>query len=164
MPGIGSADELKRLIGTTARLTFHPVVRTASSADAEVGAGNAIFQDLENEDEWYIVEATPVLSGEDLTDAQPAFDQNGQPSVSFRFNPSGARVFGQYTTENVGSLFATVLDDRVITAPQIREPITGGAGQITGNFTIESSTNLAVLLRAGALPAEMYINSFNLNR
>ena len=155
VPGIGSADELKRLIGTTARLTFHPVVRTASSGDAEVGAGNAIFQDLENESEWYIVEATPVLSGEDLTDAQPAFDQNGQPSVSFRFNPSGARVFGQYTTENVGSLFATVLDDRVITAPQIREPITGGAGQITGNFTIESSTNLAVLLRAGALPAEM---------
>ncbi|MDJ1014932.1 MAG: protein translocase subunit SecD [Paracoccaceae bacterium] len=155
VPGIGSAQELKDLIGTTARLTFHPVVRRTADGSADPGVGNVIFQDLEVEDEYYIVEATPVLSGEDLVDAQPSFDQNGLPSVSFRFNPSGARVFGQYTSENVGALFATVLDDRVITAPQIREPITGGSGQITGNFSVESSTQLAVLLRAGALPAEM---------
>ncbi|MXQ07009.1 protein translocase subunit SecD [Alphaproteobacteria bacterium GH1-50] len=155
VPGIGSAEELKELIGTTARLTFHPVVRRTANPNVQPGPGEAVFQDLEIEDEYYVVESTPVLSGEDLVDAQPSFDQNGQPSVSFRFNPQGARVFGQYTSDNVGALFATVLDDRVITAPQIREPITGGSGQITGNFSVESSTQLAILLRAGALPAEM---------
>ena len=155
VPGIGSAAELKELIGTTARLTFHPVIRRTTNPEAQPGPGEAIFRDLEFEDDFYIVESTAVLSGEDLVDAQPSFDQNGQPSVSFRFNPQGARIFGQYTSENVGALFATVLDDRVITAPQIREPITGGSGQITGNFSVESSTQLAVLLRAGALPAEM---------
>ena len=155
VPGIGSAAELKALIGTTARLTFHPVVSASAAPNDAPGAGNILVQDLENEDQYYIVESTAVLSGEDLVDAQPTFDQNGQPAVSFRFNPSGARVFGQYTSENVGALFATILDDRVITAPQIREPITGGSGQITGNFTVESSTQLAVLLRAGALPAEL---------
>ena len=155
VPGIGSAAELKALIGTTARLTFHPVISRTGDPQANPGPGNILVQDLENESEYYIVEQTAVLSGEDLVDAQPTFDQNGLPAVSFRFNPSGARVFGQYTSENVGALFATVLDDRVITAPQIREPITGGSGQITGNFTVESSTQLAVLLRAGALPAEL---------
>ena len=155
VPGIGSAAELKALIGTTARLTFHPVIRRTQNPNAQPGPGEAIFQDLEIEDEFYIVDSLAVLTGDDLVDAQPTFDQNGQPSVSFRFNPQGARVFGQYTSDNVGALFATVLDDRVITAPQIREPITGGSGQITGNFTVESSTQLAILLRAGALPAEM---------
>ncbi len=160
VPGIGSAAELKALIGTTARLTFHPVVNVTGDPSANPGPGNMLVPDIENAEgsnsgEFYIVEQAAVLSGEDLTDAQPTFDQNGAPAVSFRFNTSGARVFGQYTSENVGSLFATVLDNEVITAPQIREPITGGSGQITGNFTVESSTNLAVLLRAGALPAEL---------
>ncbi len=155
VPGIGSAAELKALIGTTARLTFHPVLSVAANANTTAGSGEIVVQDLEDENQFYLLESVAILSGEDLVDAQPGFDQNGQPSVSFRFNPSGARIFGQYTSENVGALFATVLDDRVITAPQIREPITGGSGQITGNFTVENSTQLAVLLRAGALPAEM---------
>ena len=155
VPGIGSAEELKALIGTTARLTFHPVVRAAASSAAQPGPGEILVQDLEDEDQYYVLEGRAILTGEDLVDAQPGFDQNGLPSVTFRFNPSGARVFGQYTTENTGALFAIALDDRVITAPQIREPITGGSGQITGNFTVDSSTQLAILLRAGALPAEM---------
>ena len=155
VPGIGSAGELKELIGTTAKLTFHPVISAAANANSQAGPGEILVQDLELDEQWYILEENPVLSGEDLTDAQPGFDQNGQPSVNFRFNPSGARIFGQYTSENVGALFATVLDEKVITAPRINEPITGGSGQITGNFTVESSTQLAVLLRAGALPAEM---------
>ena len=155
VPGIGSAEELKALIGTTARLTFHPVVRAAASANAVPGPGEILVQDLEIEEQYYVLESRAILTGEDLVDAQPGFDQNGLPSVTFRFNPSGARVFGQYTTENTGALFAIALDDRVITAPQIREPITGGSGQITGNFTVDSSTQLAILLRAGALPAEM---------
>ncbi len=155
VPGVGSAEEVKELIGTPARLTFHPVVSITGNPDTVPGSGNILVQDLENEGEFYVLERTAILSGDDLTDAQPSFDQNGLPSVTFRFNPSGARIFGQYTSENVGALFATVLDDRVVTAPQIREPITGGSGQITGNFTVQSSTDLAVLLRAGALPTDL---------
>ncbi len=155
VPGIGSAEELKALIGTTARLTFQAVVRRTTDADARPGPQEVIFPALDEEGVFYVLEDTAVVSGEDLTDAQPAFDQNGQASVTFRFNPSGGRKFGQYTAENVGSLFAIVLDNEVISAPQIREAIPGGSGQITGNFTVEQSTQLAVLLRAGALPAEM---------
>ncbi len=155
VPGIGSAEELKSLIGTTARLTFQPVEGQAASADAAAGAGNVIYPSINEEGVFYILDRSPVVSGEDLTDAQPAFDQNGRPSVTFRFNPSGARAFGTYTAENVGSPFAIVLDEEVISAPVIREAIPGGSGQITGNFDVEESTELAVLLRAGALPAEL---------
>lgn len=159
VPGIGSASELKSLIGTTARLTFHPVERVTGSADANPGPGNILLPELpapgQPPSEYYVLESTSILSGEDLVDAQPQFDQNGRPAVGFRFNPAGARIFGQYTSENVGALFAVVLDDEVITAPQIQEAITGGSGQITGNFSVEESTDLAVLLRAGALPAEL---------
>ncbi|TDX21660.1 protein translocase subunit SecD [Rhodovulum visakhapatnamense] len=155
VPGIGSADELKALIGTTARLTFNPVVSRTTNPNEAPGASNVLLPSMDEQGTYYIIEKTPVVSGEDLTDAQPAFDQNGAPSVTFRFNPSGARKFGQYTAENVGSPFAIVLDDEVISAPVIREAIPSGSGQITGNFSVEESTNLAVLLRAGALPAEL---------
>ncbi|MFN3145879.1 MAG: protein translocase subunit SecD [Paracoccaceae bacterium] len=155
VPGIGSADELKTLIGTTARLTFHPVIGRTSDPEENGGARTVVYPSLDDEGVYYILEQTPVVSGEDLTDAQPAFDQNGLPSVTFRFNPTGARKFGQYTAENVGSPFAIVLDEEVISAPVIREAIPGGSGQITGNFSVAESTELAVLLRAGALPAEM---------
>ena len=104
---------------------------------------------------FYILERTPVVTGEELVDAQPAFDQNGRPAVNFRFNPTGARKFGDYTAENIGSPFAIVLDDEVISAPTIQSHIPGGSGIITGNFSVEESTSLAVLLRAGALPAEL---------
>ncbi|WP_425050057.1 protein translocase subunit SecD [Psychromarinibacter sp. S121] len=155
VPGIGSAEELKALIGTTAKLTFQPVVRRITNGDEEPGARNVILPSMDEEGVFYVLEDTAVVTGEELNDSQPAFDQNGQPAVTFRFNPSGARKFGQYTAENVGSLFAIVLDNEVISAPQIREAIPSGSGQITGNFTVEESTQLSVLLRAGALPAEM---------
>jgi len=90
-----------------------------------------------------------------LVVARPFFAQNGRPAVSFRFNATGARKFGNYTAENIGQLFAIVLDDEVISAPQIKSHIAGGSGIITGSFTVEESTELAVLLRAGALPAKM---------
>ena len=96
-----------------------------------------------------------MVGGDELTDAQPSFDQNGRPAVSFRFNPTGARAFGDYTAAHIGEPFAIVLDDEVISAPTIQSHIAGGSGIITGNFTVEESTNLAVLLRAGALPAKM---------
>ena len=155
VPGIGSASELKALIGTTAKLTFNPVVGRTSDAGASPGARNLLLPSMDEPGQYYIVEQTPVVTGEDLTDAQPAFDQNNRPSVSFRFNPSGGRKFGDYTANNIGSPFAIVLDNEVISAPVIQSHIAGGSGIITGNFTVEESTNLAVLLRAGALPAEM---------
>jgi preprotein translocase subunit SecD len=155
VPGIGSASELKTLIGTTAKLGFYKVVRQASNANE---VGNARTQTLPARDQegvFYVLDKTAVVTGEELVDAQPSFNQNGQPSVSFRFNPGGARKFGNYTSKNVGSLFAIVLDNEVISAPQIREAITGGSGQITGNFSVKESSDLSILLRAGALPAPM---------
>jgi len=155
VPGIGSASELKELIGTTAKLTFHPVVSRTSNPSQPAGARNMLLPSMDEEGTYYILEKTAVVTGDELTDSQPAFDQNGRPSVTFRFNATGARKFGDYTAENVGSPFAIVLDDEVISAPTIQEAIRGGSGQITGSFSVDESTQLAVLLRAGALPAEM---------
>jgi preprotein translocase subunit SecD len=155
VPGIGSAAELKAIIGTTAQLTFNPVIGRTSNPDERAGAGNEILPSLDEPDVFYIVESAPVVTGEDLVDAQPDFDQNGRPAVSFRFNPSGARAFGDYTAENIGNPFAIVLDDEVVSAPVIQAHISGGSGIITGQFSVEESTQLAVLLRAGALPAEL---------
>jgi preprotein translocase subunit SecD len=153
VPGIGSAAELKALIGTTAQLTFQHVIGQTGDPDAAAGAGNEVVPSLDREGVYYILDAAPVVSGEDLVDAQPSFDQNGRPAVNFRFDPTGARKFGDYTAENIGNPFAIVLDGEVISAPVIQSHIPGGSGIITGNFTVEESTNLAVLLRAGALPA-----------
>ena len=153
VPGIGSASELKDLIGTTAQLTFQPVISRSGNPDVDPGYGNEVLPDLTDADQFYVLEAAPVVTGEDLVDAQPSFDQNGRPAVNFRFNPSGGRRFGDYTADNVGSPFAIVLDGEVISAPTIQSHISGGSGIITGNFSVEESTNLAVLLRAGALPA-----------
>ena len=153
VPGIGSASELKEIIGTTAQLTFNPVVSRTGDADTVAGVGNKLLPSLDEEGMYYVLEAAPVVTGEELVDAQPSFDQNGRPAVNFRFNPAGARKFGDYTAENIGNPFAIVLDDEVISAPVIQAHISGGSGIITGRFTVEESTNLAVLLRAGALPA-----------
>lgn len=155
VPGIGSAAELKAIIGTTAQLTFNPVVSRTSDANQAPGVGNALVASLDEPGLFYIIESAPVVTGEDLVDAQPSFDQNGNPAVSFRFNTSGARRFGDYTAENIGSPFAIVLDDEVVSAPVIQSHIPGGSGIITGNFDVAESTNLAVLLRAGALPAQL---------
>lgn len=155
VPGIGSATELKDLIGTTAQLTFHPVLGRTSDANEIAQPGQVIYPSLDEEGVFYKLDSAPVVTGEDLVDARPEFDQNGQPAVGFRFNPTGARAFGDYTAANVGQLFAIVLDNEVISAPRINQHIAGGSGIITGSFTVETSTNLAVLLRAGALPAKL---------
>ena len=155
VPGIGSAAELKELIGTTARLTFHPVVGRTDNPDEPPGPRNILVPSADEPSSFYIVEQTPVVTGEQLVDAQPAFDQNNRPAVNFRFNPQGGRAFGDYTAANIGSPFAIVLDNQVISAPVIQSHIPGGSGIITGRFTVEESTRLAVLLRSGALPAEM---------
>ena len=153
VPGIGSATELKELIGTTAQLTFQAVIGKNSSSTPKSAFGSEVLPSLDEEGVYYTLESAAVVTGEQLVDAQPSFDQNGRPAVNFRFNPTGARKFGDYTAENIGSPFAIVLDQEVISAPVIQSHIPGGSGIITGNFTIEESTNLAILLRAGALPA-----------
>lgn len=155
VPGVGSAQEIKDLIGTTAQLGFHPVLGTAADANSPAGAGNMVIPSLDQPGLFYIVERSPVVTGDDLTNSQPAFDQNNRPAVNFTFNGAGGRAFGDYTLANIGSPFAIVLDNEVVSAPTIQSHISGGSGIITGDFSVEESTNLAVLLRAGALPAEL---------
>ena len=153
VPGIGSASELKQLIGTTAQLTFQPVIAARVNSNSLASFGQELLPSLDDPDEFYLLDAGAVVTGEELVDAQPSFDQNGRPAVNFRFNPSGARKFGDYTAENIGNPFAIVLDNEVMSAPTIQSHIPGGSGIITGSFSIEESTELAILLRAGALPA-----------
>ena len=155
VPGIGSAAELKSLIGQTAQLTFNRVLGNTTDAGAAVGIGEALLPSKDEPGQYYLIDTTPVVSGEDLTDAQHAFDRDNRPAVNFRFNASAAQVFGDYTAANIGQPFAIVLDEEVISAPRIQSHIAGGSGIITGSFSIEQSTELAVLLRAGALPAEL---------
>jgi preprotein translocase subunit SecD len=155
VPGIGSATELKALIGTTAKLSFNPVVRRSTTEDQTPGPGNISLPSMDEEGVWYTVEEVPVVSGEDLTNAKGDFDQNGRPAVSFQFDARGARAFGDYTAQNIGAPFAIVLDGEVISAPVIQSHIPGGSGIITGNFSVEEANRLAVLLSAGALPASM---------
>ncbi|AUH33917.1 protein translocase subunit SecD [Paracoccus tegillarcae] len=155
VPGIGSAAELKALIGTTAQLTFNPVIASGGDPDATPGIGEIVLPSQDQPGVFYTLEETPVVTGEELTNAVPGTDQNGAPSVDFRFNPAGARKFGEYTSANVGQPFAIILDGEVISAPVIRQAITTGSGQISGSMDYEGANRLAVLLRAGALPAEL---------
>ncbi len=153
VPGIGSAEELKSLIGKTAKLTFHPVISRTGDASTPVLSRQLLLPDEEQQGVYYILEKTPTISGDHLVDAQPAFDQNNRPAVSFRLNTTGARIFGEYTANNIGKPFAIVLDNSVISAPTIQSHIPGGSGIITGAFDVEETTKLAIQLRAGALPA-----------
>ena len=155
VPGVGSAQEVKDLIGKTALLTFQPVVGRTSDPDISAGAGNQLVPTVNEPSTYYILERSPVVTGENLVDAQPTFDQNGRPAVNFRFNAVGGRKFGDYTADNIGSPFAIVLDNEVISAPTIQSHISGGSGIITGQFSVEETTSLAILLRAGSLPAEL---------
>jgi SecD/SecF fusion protein len=151
VPGLQDTTKVKELVGTTANLEFRLV--------ADPGDPPSEFDTLPQQQGGEIpVQKHVMVAGEDLTDAQPGFDsRTSEPVVNFRFNLRGGQRFGQVTSENVGRLFAIVLDGKVISAPRILGPITGGSGQITGNFTVEQATNLAVLLRAGALPAKLTV-------
>ena len=161
VPGEKNPENIKRLLGRTARLTFHMVdierQRRRTRWQGRVPPGSMLLESAERDGGrhvHYVVKRQVELSGENLTDAQPTFQDN-QPVVSFRFDNAGARKFGRITQENVGKPFAIVLDDKVISAPNIREPILGGSGIISGSFTVETANELAVLLRAGALPAPL---------
>ena len=160
VPGLGNPQELIDTIGKTAKLTFRFVDNSMSPQQAletrPPAESEVLYGTKAEGGRPYLIEKRVIVAGEDLTDAQPGFDsRTSQPVVNFKFNLSGARRFGTATVENVGREFAIVLDNEVISAPVIREPITQGQGQISGNFTVESANNLAILLRAGALPAKL---------
>lgn len=161
VPGLQDPTRLKELLGKTAKLDFRMVdvsMPAEQAAQGRIPPDDEILYSTTQPKTPYLVEKRVLVSGGDLTDAQPGFDQRtSEPIVSFRFNTSGARKFAQVTQENVGKPFAIVLDNQVISAPVIREPILGGSGQISGSFTVESANDLAILLRAGALPAPLTI-------
>jgi preprotein translocase subunit SecD len=161
VPGLQDPSRLKQLLGKTAKLDFRMVDTTVTPAQALQGnipSSDEILYGSDNQKQPYVVEKRVLVSGADLTDAQPGFDpRTNEPVVNFRFNTSGARKFAEVTQANVGKPFAIVLDNKVISAPVIREPILGGSGQISGNFTVQSANDLAILLRAGALPAPLTI-------
>ncbi|TIS62155.1 MAG: protein translocase subunit SecDF, partial [Mesorhizobium sp.] len=161
VPGLQNPQRLKDIIGQTAKLTFQMVDTSMPVQDAMKGrppAGDSILYSQDDPPVPYLVENRVIVSGEDLSQATPTYNsQTNEPVVSFTFNSRGATRFGQATQQNVGKPFAIVLDNQVISAPVIREPILGGSGQISGNFTAESANDLAVLLRAGALPAKLTI-------
>jgi preprotein translocase subunit SecD len=161
VPGLQDPTRLKALLGQTAKMDFRMVDSSVSPQQAQQGQvppDSEVLPSAEAPNIPYVVKKQVLVSGGDLIDAQPGFDQrNGQPIVSFKFNSTGARKFAQATTENVKQPFAIVLDNKVISAPVIQEPITAGQGQISGNFTVQQANDLAILLRAGALPAPLTI-------
>lgn len=161
VPGLQDPERVIKLIGETAQMDFRMVDSTVSPEQAAAGRvppDSELLPSTEGSRAPYVIKKQVLVSGDDLTDAQPGFDQrSNEPIVSFKFNSSGSRKFAAATTENVGQPFAIVLDGKVISAPVIREPITGGSGQISGSFTVQAANDLAILLRAGALPAKLTV-------
>jgi preprotein translocase subunit SecD len=155
LPGVDDPERIKRLLGQTAKLTFRFVDENAMAAGT-ASVGSDLLDMTDQPGQKIAVQRRIMVSGDTLVDAQPSFSE-GQPVVSFRFDNIGGKRFGEATRQNVGRLFAIVLDNKVISAPVIREPILGGSGIISGNFTVESAKDLALLLRAGALPAPITI-------
>jgi preprotein translocase subunit SecD len=162
VPGVDNPTRIIELLGKTAKLTFRlvdPTGNVEAAVRGQVPPDDDLLYGPQKEGKPpYLIEKRIMVSGEDLTDAQPGFDQRtSEPIVSFKFNINGARKFAQVTQENVGRPFAIVLDNEVISAPVIREPILGGSGQISGSFTVQGANDLAILLRAGALPAPLTV-------
>ena len=159
LPGVKDPERIKELLGKTAKLTFHLVDDENSSAlNANIEPyGKMILSDIYDDNIKYLLDKRSLIGGENLVDAKGSFDQTEGHAVSFRFDTDGAQKFGKITTNNIGNRLAVVLDGVVITAPRINSAITGGSGIITGNFNAQEAADLAVLLRAGALPAPLEI-------
>ena len=159
LPGVKDPERIKELLGKTAKLTFHMVddEDQTSLQSNKAPFGKLIVTDFYDSSTKYLVEKKSRVGGENLIDAKGSFDPQQGHAVSFRFDTTGAQKFGKATSENVGKRFAVILDGVVITAPVINSAITGGSGIITGNFTSQEAADLAVLLRAGALPAPLEI-------
>ena len=151
LPGLSNPNRVKDLLGKTANLTF----RFISDEEGEFGNETIFF---ENQDRSAKVNKRVILNGDNLINAQPSFDnRNNETIVTFTLDRIGTKKFAKATQRYVGRQLAIILDNKIISAPQIREPIIGGNGQITGNFTFQSATDLALLLRSGALPAPLEI-------
>ena len=161
LPGIDDPERIKRLLGKTAKMSFHLVDQRNSVESAMAGRippGSWLLPSEGEDRRMYLIRKRVMVSGDTLIDAQPSTDsRTNEPVVTFRFDTAGAKRFGSATSKNVGKLFAIVLDRKVISAPVIREPILGGSGQISGSFSFQSAQDLALLLRAGALPAPLTI-------
>ena len=160
-PGESDPEKLKAVIGQTAKLTFQMVDTSVSLQEAQAGRlppGSEILPSTDRYAPAYVVRRRVDVSGDMLTNAQQVNDpQSGAVQVSFRFNSQGAKRFADVTSKNIGKPFAIILDGKVISAPNIQSAITGGSGVITGSYTVESANELAILLRAGALPAPLKV-------
>lgn len=158
VPGAEDPSHLKSVLGQTAKLTFHLVDENASIEQAGRGHVPAGTLYVTGEGErGVVIKKKASLTGDTLVDAQATFNNQSQPAVSFSFNSVGSKIFAEITRQNTGKRFAIVLDNKLLSAPVINQPITGGSGIISGSFTVESATELALLLRAGALPAPLKI-------
>ncbi|MDC3111484.1 protein translocase subunit SecD [Pelagibacteraceae bacterium] len=161
LPGLDDPERIKSLLGQTAKLTFKLVDQKASydpSNPTKIPVGSELLPSDSDFNFKYIVKKKVMVGGENLVDAQPGFDpQTNEPVVNFRFDRIGAKKFGKVTKANIGKPFAIILDNKVVSAPVIRDAILGGSGQISGGFSAEEAADLAVLLRAGALPAPLII-------
>ena len=164
IPGVENPEEVKQLLGQTAKMTFQLVDPNASVSDARAGhlpPGDEVLASSDTANgqpaQFWVIRRRVMVSGDTLTDAQATFQNGNEPVVSFKFDSIGARRFADATKENVGKPFAIVLDNKVISAPVIKEPILGGSGVIEGSFTVQSANDLALLLRAGALPAPLTV-------
>jgi preprotein translocase subunit SecD len=159
VPGVEDPDALKALIGQTARLEFKLVDLTADPnqvAEGRAPAGSQVLPMVDGTGN-VAVKRRVMVSGEQLIDAKQTFDQDGRPVVSIKFNSAGARRFGKATQENVNKPFAIILDDKVLSAPNINEPILGGQAQISGNFTVDTANQLAISLASGKLPVKLNV-------
>ncbi|MCL2567554.1 MAG: protein translocase subunit SecD [Alphaproteobacteria bacterium] len=154
LPGVENPDAIKRILGTTARLTFHLVDTEASFGNASLKPGYTFLRDANGV--RYAIKINPEIYGKSLVDAKLEF-QDQQPVVFFKFDTDAGRKFAQITTEQVGNMFAVVLDNKIISAPRINQPITGGSGIITGRFSMNEAQELALLLKAGGLPVPLHI-------
>lgn len=165
VPGVSDPEEIKRLLGKTAKLSFHLVddnlnLNTLNFSNIPLGIKLFPFdeQQLEGGRRLIAVQSKPVITGEMLINATVAVDSlSGQPVVSFTLNSIGGKLFADVSSKNIGKRLAIVLDNKVISAPTLQTAILGGAGQISGRFSIESANELALLLRAGALPAPIHV-------
>jgi preprotein translocase subunit SecD len=159
VPGVENPEELKRLIGQTARLEFKLVDLAADPNQVAQGHAPAGSQILPRADGTgpIAVKRRVIVSGDQLENARQGFDQDGRPVVEIKFNSDGARRFGRVTQENVGKPFAIILDDKVLSAPNINEPILGGSAQISGGFTVQTANDLAISLASGKLPVKLNV-------
>ena len=158
VPGLDDPEGLKALLGRTARLEFKLVDLNADPAQVQAGRAPPGSQVLPMAEGGRIaVNRRVMVNGDQLIDAQQSFDESGAPAVSIRFDSAGGRRFARVTQENVGKPFAIILDNVVLSAPNIRQPILGGLASIEGNYTVETATELAVALRSGKLPVELRV-------